>query len=213
MSIDITTVVSTLVAQAPLIAVATLVLILYIERRFRPIEVRIASLESRVSLLENRVGSLENRISSLEGRMSSIETRLTHIEAILAEHSKSLNTLIDFNEALLSIQVSKGIVSSSEFKALSALLEAARPAYRSRYYTKEVYEKLGQLLKKDPDEITWDDVFELEKIYDLLLKEAVESDRVDLARYAGKLKALIAIAKGLLLKKGILPPPKKRDEI
>jgi len=121
--------------------------------------------------------------------------------------------LIDFNEAFLSIQVSKGIVSGSGFKALSALLETARPAYRSRYYTKEVYEKLGQLLKKDPDEITWDVVFELEKIYDLLLKEEVESNRVELARYAGKLKALIAIAKGLLLKKGILPPPKKRDEI
>jgi len=120
MLIDLTTVISTLVVQAPLIAIAILVLILYIERRFRPIEVRIASLESRVSSLENRVGSLENRISSLEGRMSSVETRLTHIEAILAEYSKSLNTLIDFNEALLSIQVSKGIIASSEFKALSA---------------------------------------------------------------------------------------------
>jgi len=121
--------------------------------------------------------------------------------------------LIDFNEVMLSIQISRGLITDAEYRALTVLLSSARPIYKSKYYTKEVYEKLGLLLKKSPDEITWDDVFELEKIYDLLLKEAIESKRDDLARYAGKLKALIAIAKGLLLRRGVLPPPKRDEQI
>ncbi|ADM28666.1 conserved hypothetical protein [Ignisphaera aggregans DSM 17230] len=171
MLIDITTVISSLVAQLPLIAIAILILILYIERRLKPIESRIE------------------------------------------EYSRSLNTLIDFNEVMLSIQISRGLITDAEYRALTVLLSSARPIYKSKYYTKEVYEKLGLLLKKSPDEITWDDVFELEKIYDLLLKEAIESKRDDLARYAGKLKALIAIAKGLLLRRGVLPPPKRDEQI
>jgi len=190
--VDLTTAVSTLVAQAPLTAVAVLVLILYIERRLRPIEVGIASLESRITSLESRVASLESRVSSLDGRVNSLEARLARVEAILTEHSKSLNTLIDFGETLLSIQASKGVVSDSEYGALSALLEAARPVYTSKYYTKEAYEGLGQLLRKSPNEITWDDVFELEKIHDLPLKEAVESDRDDLAGYAERLETFMA---------------------
>jgi len=104
MFIDLTTVVSTLVAHAPLTAVAVLVLILYIERRLRPIEIGIVSLESRIASLESRVASLESRVSSLDGRVNSLEARLTRVEAILAEHSKNLDTLIDFGETLLSIQ-------------------------------------------------------------------------------------------------------------
>jgi len=104
MLIDLTTVESTLVAQAPLTAVAVLALILYIERRLRPIEVEIASLEGRITSLEGRAASLENRVGSLESRVNSLEARLARVETILAEHSKSLNTLIDFSETLLSIQ-------------------------------------------------------------------------------------------------------------
>jgi len=170
MLVDLTTVVSSLIAQAPLVAVAVLILVLYIERRLRP------------------------------------------IERALDEHSRSLSTLIDFNEVLLTIHISRGLITDTEFRALSALLSTARPAHRSKYYTKEVYDKLGEILKKGPDEITWDDVFELERIYDLLLKEASESGREDLARYASKLRVFIAMAKGFLLKRGVLPPPRRAEE-
>jgi len=170
MLVDLTTVVSSLIAQAPLVAVAVLILVLYIERRLRP------------------------------------------IERVLEEHSRSLSILIDFNEVLLSIHISRGLITDTEFRALAALLSTAKPAYRSKYYTKEVYDKLDEILRKGPDEITWDDVFELERIYNLLLKEASESKREDLARYAAKLRVFIAMAKGFLLKRGVLPTPRRVEE-
>jgi len=134
-----------------------------------------------------------------------VEKRLRPIARMLGENSRALNTLIEFNEALLIIHISRGLVTDAEFRALSALLTAERPPHGGRYYTEEVYDKLGEILKKGPDEITWDDVFELERIYDLLLKEASESGREELARYAAKLRVFIAMAKGFLLKRGVLP--------
>lgn len=173
--------VSLLVTQAPLVATAIAILVVYIERR-------IAYVEKRLSGLESRLGGLESRLDEI---------------------TRSVNSLVDFNEALLSIQVGKGLLAGTEYKALQTLLAVSRPQPKTKYYTKEVYERLGQLLSKDPDELTWDDVFELEKIHDLLIMEWRESRREELARYAGKLRVAIAMAKGFLLKRGVLPPPNK----
>jgi len=136
-----------------------------------------------------------------------MERRFSNVERRLGDVVRCIGVLVDFNEVLLGIQVLRGSVSDSEYRALAALLSSARPVHSSRYYTKEVYERLGELLRKDPNELTWDDVFELERIYELLLKEAEVSGRSDLVRYAGKLRVLIAMAKGFLLKRGVLPPP------
>ena len=160
-------VVSQLVVQAPLVAVAVAVLMVYIERR---------------------INKLENRLNDVV---------------------RSINSLIDFNEAFLSIQISKGLLTDTEYYAMRTLLAVSRPLPRSKYYTKEVYERLGQLLSKGPNEITWDDVFELERIYSLIVKEWEETGREDLLRYSGKLRVFIAIAKGFLLKRGVLPPPNR----
>jgi hypothetical protein len=76
---------------------------------------------------------------------------------------------------------------------------------KSKYYTKEVYERLGELLKMDPDQYTWDHVFELERIAELIMKEAMKSNRRDLAAYVGRLRAFIVLTQARLIKKGILP--------
>ena len=182
MFIDLTMIISTLIAQCPLIAALVLTLILYVERR----------LNNVVSSIDKRFGDIEKRFHNIDKRFDDIEKRLSGIDVKLSEFSKSLNMIIDFNEILLSIHVSKGLVTNVEYKALSTLLLRARPTTSSKYYTKEVYERLGQLLQKDPDELTWNDIFELEQICELPLKESVESNKLELARYAGKLKALIA---------------------
>ena len=208
MSIDLTAVISTLVAQAPLTVATIAILMLYFEKRLmslereirREVRESIQGLESRV---ENRFNSLENKLVSLENRVSRLEMRLESI-------AKSVSGLIDFNEILLSIHVSRGLMSDSEYRSLVGMLNALRPPSSSKYYTKEVYERLGQLLSKGPNEITWDDVFELEKIFDLLIKEGLESNRDDLIKYAYMLRVAIGMAKGFLLKRGVLPPPRKK---
>ena len=184
MAIDVTVAVSTLIAQAPLLAIAIAILMLYFERRFHGLEMR-----------------FETRFHSLEMRLQSIEMRIDNL-------CKVVMGLINFGETLLSIHASKGFLSDSEYKALDSMLTSLAPFTSSKYYTKEVAERLRQILAKEPSQLTWDDVFELEKIFDLMVKEGLESNRDDLISYAFRLKALIGIAKGLLLRRGLLPPPR-----
>jgi hypothetical protein len=61
----------------------------------------------------------------------------------------------------------------------------------------------------DLDQYTWDHVFELERIAELIMKEAVKSNRRDLAAYVGRLRAFIVLTQARLIKKGILPPRKE----
>ena len=187
---DSSTILPIIASQAPLVAAAVLAVMLYMERRLRDLEARI---DDRIGKVESRIGGVEGRIGGLEGRVQEL--------------ARSVKVLVEFTEALLSIQMSRGLLTDQEFRALSALLAVARPPHSSPYYTREVYERLGQLLQKDPNELTWDDVFELENIYELLIKEAEATGRQDLERYAAKLRVLIAMAKGILLRRGQLPPP------
>ncbi len=151
--------ISSLIAQAPLVVVTILAVLLYLERR--------------LDRVDDRLNKIENRLSRVED---------------------SISALIDFNDLLLSIQVSKGILSDVEHKILSTFLTRIRPPYSSKYYTKEIAEKLNQLLHKDLNEYTWEDLFELEKIYEILMKEAEVSGKREYAKYAGKLRVFIAIS-------------------
>lgn len=162
--LDITTMISTLVAQAPLVAILLLVILLYMERRFSDIKLTIKEL------------------------------------------GRSVNSLITFNEALLYIFHSKGMVTDTEYRGLQALLDSMRSLISSKYYTEEVAKRLAELLRIDINDYTWEYIFELQRIADLMMKEARETDREDLVRYVGWLRVFIALLQARLISKGIMPP-------
>jgi len=248
--VDWSEVLSIMLAQAPLVAVAILVIIVYVERRLldmhifidqkftalmsyfdkrlaevttyfeqrlssleRQFEQRFNSLEQRYNSLEQRFNGLEQRYNGLEQRISSLDQRVARLELRLSSIERSFGILVSFNESLLSILYSRRILSSEESATLKALLAQVRPLVESRYYTKEVAEKLDRILAKELDELTWDDVFELERIFQALVDEAAISDEKrarELIWYAGKLKVYKALVMGHLMSKGIMPPPPSR---
>jgi len=245
--VDWSEVLSIMLAQAPLVAVAILVIIVYVERRLLDthifidqkftaltshltsyfdkrlaevityFEQRLSSLErqfeQRLNGLEQRFNSLEQRLFNLEQRVSSLDQRVARLELRLSNIERSFDILVSFNESLLSILYSRRILSSEESATLKALLAHVRPLAESRYYTKEVAEKLDRILAKELDELTWDDVFEMEKIFQALVDEAAISDEKrarELIWYAGKLKVYKALVMGHLMSKGIMPPPPSR---
>lgn len=255
--VDWSEVLSIMLAQAPLVAVAILVIIVYVERRlldmhifidqkftalmsyfdkrlaevttyfeqrlsslerqfeqrFNSLEQRYNSLEQRFNGLEQRYNGLEQRLFNLEQRLSSLDQRVARLELRLSNIERSFGILVSFNESLLSILYSRRILSSEESATLKALLAQVRPLAESRYYTKEVAEKLDRILAKELDELTWDDVFELERIFQALVDEAAISDEKrarELIWYAGKLKVYKALVMGHLMSKGIMPPPPSR---
>ncbi len=119
---------------------------------------------------------------------------------------QSIGQLINFNDVLLTVFQSRGLLSPEEILILCSFLRNIVSRPWSKYYTEEVRRRLPELLSKPLDEYTWDDIIELEKIVDLMFKEGCASNRKDLVSYSGKLRAFIAILKGyLLFNKKVLP--------
>ncbi|MEM1597459.1 MAG: hypothetical protein QXP31_00045 [Pyrobaculum sp.] len=171
--VDVEVVVSSLISQAPLVAIA--VLILYY---------KIRGVENKVIEIGKTVKNVEARVSNIETRLNSIETRL--------------ESFANYQETLLDFLAAEGVV---EHSVLRGHVRTLYPRARSRYYTEEAERRLVAILDKDLDEITWDDLTELDNIAELIFKEYLETGREDLRKYYPKLKFFIAAMRGYLRRK------------
>lgn len=95
-------------------------------------------------------------------------------------------------------------MSRTEAIALVSALRGLIPGSRSKYYTREVESRLREILSKNPDSFTMDDVEELIEIARLMEKEYMASGRRELLDYAVKLRI------GALVIKVVLVEPKTR---
>mgnify|MGYP001626289713 CR=1 FL=1 len=234
--IDIGYIVNSMVAQAPLVAIA--VLVLY----YKIVEVRrdLATLEKRAERIEEEVGAnkaelsevrtnmaeIRTRLTAMEWRMTNLEARLATVESGLVDVKNALEgvrgelfrvrgelgelkervrvmgeVVYNFHDAFINFLSSKNLVSNSEAVLLRGLLKQLSPEARSRYYTPEVRKRLLELLDKDIEAYTWEDVNELRKIAEAILNEYFETKREDLLRYYPKLRTYIAIIEGILMRK------------
>ncbi|BDR91643.1 tropomyosin [Vulcanisaeta souniana] len=156
-----------------------------IEDRVSKIEDRINRIEDRINKIEDRISNIENRISGVENRINSLEIRIERLE----------NAFKQFSEVLITALESKGIFTSTEALTLRSMVKTLLPVPRTKYYTWEVYERLRQLLDKDPNEYTMADIEQLNDIADLIEKEGFETKRRDLIEYAWKLRYYAMVAK------------------
>ena len=218
--VDLSIVLSTLISQAPLIAVVILILLLYMNKRFNEVEQRFNRIEQRISRMERRIDRIEKRIEGIEqridkmkqmisGKFDEVHVRFNEVNKRLDDFSNKFSIMAEFNDVLISMLQSKGYLTDSEVISLKGYVRLLIPHPSSKYYTEKVRRKLIEILDKPIEEFTWDDIDELEKIFELLLKEASETGRKDLVSFAGKLKAFTAVMKGELLRRGKLPKLRK----
>jgi len=181
-----------------------------LETRVTNLEIRITNLETRVANLEMRFVNLENRVSALESRVVALENRVANVEAVvsdLAARVKGLEAgferleraLYSYNELLLKVLEARGALSATEAVLLLRSLEAALPRSASKYYTKEVEERLRALLRKNPEDYTMQDVEELWHIADLMFEEYVATRRRELLDYQAKLRVAAQLIKILFV--------------
>jgi hypothetical protein len=112
----------------------------------------------------------------------------------------------NFGSVLLDVLTAKGVMSTTEMKALAGYLKTPPPA-RSRYYTEEVRRRLIEILTTvEEEKFTPGDVRELQRIAKLIEKEYEETRREDLIAYYYKLQMLIAMLRGTLRAQGKWPP-------
>ncbi|WP_181933278.1 hypothetical protein [Pyrobaculum aerophilum] len=101
----------------------------------------------------------------------------------------------NYQETLIDFLAAKGVITVPEAALLRGSLKSLVPVSKSKYYTEKV-KRLIELLEKDVEEYTWEDVAELEKIANAIYKEYEETGREDLIEYYPKLRMFTAIVRG-----------------
>jgi hypothetical protein len=129
---------------------------------------------------------------SIEERFSVIDKRFKELREDVADLR---DAFAQYNEVLLSVLETKGMLSRSEILALKGVLSSLKPSPTSKYYTEEVAKRLDELLAKDPEELTSSDLSELERIADRIWREGYESNRGELREYGKKLKLYTTMVK------------------
>ena len=217
--------------QAPLVAVAVVVLYVLlsqeirnevrrVERRIDKLEERVAKLEERTSKIEEQMGRVESDVAEIKGRVARLEERLGRVESDVAELKGRVGHLEEqlgrvegqvgqlvrtfqiYNSTLLKVLSSKGVLTETEAEALSSHLLYVPPA-KSKYFTEEVRQRLIEILKGVKEgRYTAADVKELKRISELIEKEGWKNNRRDLLDYNLKLQMLVAILEGRLIARG-----------
>jgi septal ring factor EnvC (AmiA/AmiB activator) len=230
-SVDVWDVVAAVAGQAPLVAVAVVVLYVLlsreirsevrrVERRIDKLEERVVRLEGRTSKIEEQMGRVESDVAEIKGRVARLEERLGRVENDVAELKGRVGRLEGqlrrvegqvgqlvkafqiYNSTLLKVLSSKGVLTETEAEALSSHLLYVPPA-KSKYFTEEVRQRLIEILKGVKEgRYTVADVKELKRISELIEKEGWENNRRDLLDYNLKLQMLIAILEGRLIARG-----------
>ena len=179
-----------------------------IDTRFKEVEMRLKGVEARLKEVEARLEAHDTRLAGLETTTKSLQAKLDEVDRKIDGVSTRLDKLekgiFGFNELLLKVLEEKGVVSRTEALTLLVALKGMIPGSRSKYYTKEVENRLRELLNKDPDTFTMDDIRELEDIAEIMEKEYMVSGRKELLDYAAKLRI------GALVFKIVFVEPKMR---
>jgi chromosome segregation ATPase len=208
--VDVWDVAVAVAGQAPLVAVAVVVLYVLlsreirnevrrVERRIDKLEERVVRLEERTSKIEEQMGRVENDVAELKGRVGRVEEQLGRVEGQVGQIVKAFQI---YNSTLLKVLSSKGVLTEAEAEALSSHLLYVPPA-KSKYFTEEVRQRLIEILKGVKEgRYTAAEVKELRRISELIEKEGWENNRRDLLDYNLKLQMLIAILEGRLIARG-----------
>ncbi|GAB6945366.1 hypothetical protein [Vulcanisaeta sp. JCM 14467] len=135
--------------------------------------------------LGKKFTEIEIRFNAIENRLEKLEERVGRLE----------NVFVQFSEVLITMLEMKNLLTQTEAMTLRSLVRTILPIPKTKYYTWEVYERLKQLLDKDPNDYTMADIEEMNQIADLIEKEGTETNRKDLIDYAWKLRFYAMIAK------------------
>jgi hypothetical protein len=115
-----------------------------------------------------------------------------------------LRMLIEANEELLVLLLlSRSALTDSDYRSLIKALPRPRNMETgTKYYTEEEKCKLERIIDKlinDPSSATWDDVFELEKINELIWNEKYTPN---LRHQAKWVKMVVLVTKAYLIGRG-----------
>jgi predicted RND superfamily exporter protein len=150
----------------------------WLARQFEKIEMQFEKIDMKFKEVYLRFDKIDIQFKEMERRMERLE-----------------RGIFSFNELLLKVLEEKDVISRTEAISLMAALQSMIPSSRTKYYTKEVENRLRELLGKDPEKYTLEDIKELERIADIMEDEYMVSGRKELIDYAAKLRVAALVLK------------------
>jgi len=91
--VDIEAIATSMVAQAPLVAVATLLLYILLDRRFNALEKRVEAVEQHLGAVEGEVRGLRGEVRELSARVNNLETGVGALATRLDAVEKAVSSI------------------------------------------------------------------------------------------------------------------------
>jgi chromosome segregation ATPase len=166
------------------------------------------SLGRKIALLEARLSQVENRVARLEGEVAALKSELAATKEELGREFRSglasleerlkgyvgervgrlARAFAGYQEFMLEYLSVKGLLEEGEVRLAKG--EARRLAeLAANPFTKEEWERLKQLLDKEPEELTLEEAYELRD----LARKAIEEYGDRYEAYALHVYASIAV--------------------
>ena len=166
------------------------------------------SLGKKIALLEARLSQVENRVARLEGEVAALKSELAATKEELGREFRSglasleerlkgyvgervgrlARAFAGYQEFMLEYLSLKGLLEEGEVRLAKG--EARRLAeLAANPFTKEEWERLKQLLDKEPEELTLEEAYELRD----LARKAIEEYGDRYEAYALHVYASIAV--------------------
>ena len=166
------------------------------------------SLGRKIALLEARLSQVENRVARLEGEVAALKSELAATKEELGREFRSglasleerlkgyvgervgrlARAFAGYQEFMLEYLSLKGLLEEGEVRLAKG--EARRLAeLAANPFTKEEWERLKQLLDKEPEELTLEEAYELRD----LARKAIEEYGDRYEAYALHVYASIAV--------------------
>ena len=162
----------------------------------------ISTLATLISIASSAAGLgywLARQFEKIDMKFKEVYLRFDKIDIQFKEIERRMERLergiFSFNELLLKVLEEKDVISRTEAISLMAALQSTIPSSRTKYYTKEVENRLRELLGKDPEKYTLEDIKELERIADIMEDGYMVSGRKELIDYAAKLRVAALVLK------------------
>ncbi|PNV77649.1 MAG: hypothetical protein C0200_05110 [Thermoproteota archaeon] len=112
-------------------------------------------IRGRFEGIDEEFKKIDERFKKIDEKFERIDERFERIEKRIGDLERGF---YGFNELLLRVLEARNVITKVDAVTLAVALNSLIPRSSTKYYTKEVEERLRQLLNKDLESYTMDDI-------------------------------------------------------
>jgi chromosome segregation ATPase len=171
-----------------------------VDERFRQIDERFKQIDERFRQIDERFRQIDERFRQIEDRFKQIDERFRQIGEMLKQLDSKIDSRISriaeaftsYQEFFVEYLMVEGVIKPERVSVVKGeARRIMRLAISANPLSKEEWRRLGELLDKDLDELTYEEALELRELARKVVREYMEyREAWQLLRYASIAVAL-----------------------